>query len=200
MKKYLVLLVATFMLLFAGSVKAEELPEKTDHEKVTVYLFRGEGCPHCQDFLEWFAKSYYVKGYDEYFDIVSFESWKNTDNQALLLEMKKIVGETEDSSVPLVIVGDDYHRMGFSDGAEIVDAALKEYQNDNYKDIVKETMEKLDKDVNPSSQDLKQAAASEGIKVKEVKKGGLSDGVVVAIIFGVIILGFGGLVVYSRKK
>ena len=29
---------------------------------------------------------------------------------------------------------------------------------------------------------------------------GLSDGAVVAIIFGILILGFGGLVLYSRKK
>ena len=29
---------------------------------------------------------------------------------------------------------------------------------------------------------------------------GLSDGAIVAIIFGILILGFGGLVLYSRKK
>ena len=40
-----------------------------------------------------------------------------------------------------------------------------------------------------------------GIKCKTAdSKSGISDGAVIGIIFGVIVLGFGGLVVLSRKK
>lgn len=52
MKKFIVLFIGVITLLFATNVKASkiELPEKTDHEKVKVYLFRGAGCSHCYDF------------------------------------------------------------------------------------------------------------------------------------------------------
>lgn len=42
MKKFIVLFIGVITLLFATNVKASkiELPEKTDHEKVKVYLFR----------------------------------------------------------------------------------------------------------------------------------------------------------------
>ena len=54
-------------------------------------------------------------------------------------------------------------------------------------------------------QQLIPVESSEGIKVNENTSSkdeddkGISDGVVVAIVFGVIILGFGGLVLISRK-
>ena len=56
MKKYIVLLISIVGVLFMSNVKAEkiELPEKTDHEIVKVYLFRGAGCSHCYDFLTYF--------------------------------------------------------------------------------------------------------------------------------------------------
>ena len=49
MKKYIVLLISIVGVLFATNVKAAKikLPEKTDHEIVKVYLFRGAGCSHC---------------------------------------------------------------------------------------------------------------------------------------------------------
>lgn len=58
MKKYIVLLVSIFGVLFASNVKAEkiELPEKTDHEIVKVYLFRGAGCSHCYRFFNLFLR------------------------------------------------------------------------------------------------------------------------------------------------
>ena len=53
MKKFIVLFIGVITLLFATNVKASkiELPEKTDHEKVKVYLFRGAGCSHCYTLL-----------------------------------------------------------------------------------------------------------------------------------------------------
>ena len=204
MKKYIILIIAIFGFLVMPNVSAKEveLPEVTDHEKVTVYLFRGEGCSHCYDFLTYFADVY--AKYTDYFEIVAYESWKNSDNQELMYSVKELVGEEANVGVPFIVVGDDYHLLGFGDdsGEEIVNEALEAYQDEKYTDIVAKAIK--DNKVSPTAETIVEAATSEGIKVNvaaassEDEKG-ISDGVVVAIVFGVIILGFGGLVLISRK-
>ena len=160
MKKYLVLLITIISFAFMTSCNAKtiSLPEKTNHEKVTVYLFRGKGCSHCADFLTYFSSRY--KKYEDYFEIVAYESWNNEDNQKLMLAIKEQLGEEANGSVPFIVIGSDYHLSGFGSkaGEEII---------------------KLD-------------------ETGEAKKG-LSDGAIIGIIFGVIILGFAGLVIFSRK-
>lgn len=203
MKKYLLLIVAVLGLLIMPNVKAEELPEVTDHEKVKVYLFRGEGCSHCYDFLTYFIDTY--KDYEDYFEIVVYESWKNSANQELMLAVKEKVGEDVDTAVPFIVVGSNYEVTGFNDeiGEKIIATALKEYQSDKYSDLVAKVA-KSEK-VNPNAESIKEAALSEGVAVsdtdtEEEKDKGISDGVVIGIVFGVLILGFGGLVVLSRKQ
>lgn len=201
MKKYLLLIVAVIGLMIMPNVKAEELPEVTDHEKVKVYLFRGEGCSHCYDFLTYFVDTY--KDYEDYFEIVVYESWKNSANQELMLAVKEEVGEDVDTAVPFIVVGSNYEVTGFNDeiGEEIIETALKEYQSDKYSDVVAKVV-KAEK-ITPSKESISEAAVSEGIVVNdnnETEDKGISDGVVIGVVFGVLILGFGGLVVLSRKQ
>ena len=102
--------------------------------------------------------------------------------------------------------------MGFgaNSGEEIIKAALKAYQDENYTDIVKKAIE--DNNLTPTAETIAQAANDEGISVKEEytttdinnnysnqKAEKKSDGVIVGIVFAVILLGFGGLVFISRK-
>ncbi len=205
MKKYIILIIAMFGFLIMPNVSAKEasLPEVTDHEKVKVYLFRGAGCSHCYDFLTYFASL--DTDYSDYFEIVAYESWENSDNQKLMLAVKELVGEEADAGVPFIVVGGDYHFLGFADdtGEEIINEALKAYQDEKYTDIVAKAIK--DEKLSPTAETLAEAATSEGIKVNENTSSkdeddkGISDGVVVAIVFGVIILGFGGLVLISRK-
>lgn len=202
MKKYLVLLITIISFAFMTSCNAKtiSLPEKTNHEKVTVYLFRGKGCSHCADFLTYFSSRY--KKYEDYFEIVAYESWNNEDNQKLMLAIKEQLGEEANGSVPFIVIGSDYHLSGFGSkaGEEIINAALEAYQDKNYTDIVAKTS-KSEK-INPTKETLLEAAAAEDIikldETGEVKKG-LSDGAIIGIIFGVIIIGFAGLVIFSRK-
>ena len=205
MKKYIVLLVSIFGVLFMSNVKAEKIesPEKTDHEIVKVYLFRGAGCSHCYDFLTYFSDKF--KDYEDYFQIAAYESWNNSTNQKLMLAVKKLVGESEDASVPFIVIGNDYKLMGFgaNSGEEII-------KDENYTDIVKKAIE--DNNLTPTAETIAQAANDEGISVKEEytttdinndysnqKAEKKSDGVIVGIVFAVILLGFGGLVFISRK-
>ena len=201
MKKYLLIIITVLAIVLMPNVKAAaNLPDKTDHEKVKVYLFRGQGCPHCQDFLNYFVNKY--SKYTDYFEIVAYESWKNSDNQKLLLAVKKELKETEDASVPFIVIGNSYHKAGFSDsvGKEVIEEALKAYQDDDYEDLVASIAKK--ENITDKTETILEAAAAEDIiKLDEDGqiKSGISDGLIVGIIFAVVILGFGGLVFFSRK-
>ena len=200
MKKVVLSIVVALCLLIMPNAKADEdLPTITDHEKVTVYLFRASGCSHCQDFIEYFADNYYQ--YQDYFDIVSFEV-----NQSGNYELVSLVKErfnVDHSGVPYIVVGNNWDQLGFgSNGEAIINAALDAYEDESYTDLVAEIIEEEGLDV--TSETLEEAAASHGFEVVglngEVPKNSLSDGAIVGIIFGVIILGFAVLVIFSRKK
>ena len=200
MKKILVALLVAVSSLMMISVKAEvELPPITDHEKVTVYLFWSNSCPHCHDFLEYFGENYYK--YQDYFVIETYEASKG-ENYDLLLDAKEYFGQELDGSIPFIVIGSTYYKLGFgTDGTEIIEEALLAYQDESYEDIIKKFIE--DNDYETEMKSLKNAVEDTGYKYigskEDLQNDGLSDGVIVAIIFGVIILGFGALVVFSRK-
>lgn len=201
MKKILLAIFAAFSIMIMANVKAEiELPAITDHEKVVVYLFRADTCPHCHDFLEYFAENYYK--YKDYFEIVTYEV-NDQDNYELMQSAKEYMGNDDVGHVPYIVVGNSFEKLGFGeDGTEVIEAALNAYQDENYEDIVKNIIAEQDLNVNPNT--LKEACDELDFEVVgldgEVPKAGLSDGAIVGIIFGAIILGFALLVVFSRKK
>lgn len=200
MKKYLLLIIAVLTIALVPNIKAAELPEKTDHEKVKVYLFRGKGCSHCYDFLSYFADKY--TDYEDYFEIVAYESWNDADNQKLMLAVKELVGEKADGGVPFIVIGNSYHLVGFgkSSGEEIINKALEAYQDKKYTDIVAKAIK--DEKVSPNAETIAEAAEKEGIEVKNGTKKtskGISDKAVIGIVFSALILGFIGLVFMSRK-
>ena len=201
MKKVLLSLLMALTIIIMPCVKADvDLPEITDHEKVTVYLFRAETCGHCHDFLEYFAENYYK--YQDYFEIVTYEVNKE-GNYELMQAAKEYMGNDDVGHVPYILVGNSFEKLGFgTDGTEIIEEALAAYQDENYEDVVQKIIEEEDLYVNPDS--LEEACAELNYEVVglngEVPKNSLSDGAIVGIIFGVIILGFAVLVIFSRKK
>ncbi|HIS11912.1 MAG TPA: LPXTG cell wall anchor domain-containing protein [Candidatus Onthocola stercoravium] len=201
MKKVILgFLVALSLFVMPGVKADEDLPVITDHEKVTVYLFRSSSCGHCHDFLEYFAQNYYK--YQDYFEIVSFEV-SDGENYELMSAVKERMGADVDGRIPYIVIGNSFDQLGFdTDGQEIIDEALAAYQDESYQDYVGSIIE--EEGYEPSDETLEEAAESLGINVVglngEDPEAGLSDGAIVAIIFGILILGFGGLVLYSRKK
>lgn len=201
MKKVILgFLVALSLFVMPGVKADEDLPVITDHEKVTVYLFRSSSCGHCHDFLEYFAQNYYK--YQDYFEIVSFEV-SDGENYELMSAVKERMGADVDGRIPYIVIGNSFDQLGFgTDGQEIIDEALAAYQDESYQDYVGSVIE--EEGYEPSDETLEEAAESLGINVVglngEDPEAGLSDGAIVAIIFGILILGFGGLVLYSRKK
>lgn len=203
MKKLFLGALVALSLVFMPNVQAaedEDLPVVTDHEKVTVYLFRSSGCGHCQDFIEYFSENYYK--YQDYFEIVTYEV-SNEDNYNLMQAAKERMGEDDEGSIPYIVIGSTFDQLGFgTDGTEIIETALEAYQDESYTDLVSQLIE--ENGYEPEATSLEEAADYYGFNMVglngEDPDAGLSDGAIVAIIFGILILGFGGLVLYSRKK
>lgn len=149
MKKFLKLILI-FLTFFAVNVKAEKLPTKTEHEKVKVYIFKGDGCGFCAKAIEWFGNL--DKKYDDYFEVVSYEVWNDKKNARLAEKVALEMG-TKLDGVPFIVIGKEKYVSGFTEdvGKELVSYALKEYQNEEYVDLVQEVAKKLKLDEEESS-------------------------------------------------
>lgn len=106
MKKYSFLLVLIVSLLVLPMfVKAEVKPDVDfdyDSDLVPVYMFRGEGCPHCAEAEEWFDS---VK--DQIKNkavLVGYETWNNEDNAKLMEQVGEVMKQ-DIEGVPFIIVG-----------------------------------------------------------------------------------------------
>ena len=106
MKKIKILLMTLFVLLampFTVFAEDEASTNSEKDNKVKVYFFRGEGCPHCAEAEEFFDS---IKDeYGQYFEIVDYETWNDADNANLLEK----VGEARDekiNGVPYIVIGD----------------------------------------------------------------------------------------------
>lgn len=117
------------ILVIPMAVFAEDVEATDDSSKVVnVYLFRGEGCPHCQEAEEWFDS---IK--DEYgglFKIVDYETWQDEDNAKLMQQVAEVRGETAEG-VPYIIIGDKSWN-GFADDYkdEIIEQIKSVFEQD----------------------------------------------------------------------
>lgn len=110
------------------------------NKKVTLYLFRGLGCPHCEEAIEFLENI--IDDYP-YLEVQTLEVWHNKNNKELMDAVSENLDIEVSSSVPLIIIGDEYARRGFADGMEntIKNQIEKAYQSALYKDIVAEVLE-----------------------------------------------------------
>ena len=69
---FLVLLACLLIIPFGVFAEGEEEETTTESDKeVTIYFFRGEGCPHCEEFEEWLKEI--EPEYGEQFKAVDYE-------------------------------------------------------------------------------------------------------------------------------
>lgn len=158
MKNVIKVLLVSVLLLFPISVyaeteatnledtlKAENIDYSfTDYEEsddqVTIYMFRGTGCSHCQDFLNFISE--HVDTYGEKFKLRAYEVYQSSDNQKLKDEVVDYFS-LDAPGVPLIVVGENTF-YGFSDetGDKILEAIDNEYAADDKFDVFKEIEEK----------------------------------------------------------
>ena len=136
--KFLCVLVISFCFLLPVNAKEDD--------KITLYLFYGDGCPHCALEKEYLSE---IEGNYDNLEIVMYEVWKDTDNQELLDKVKDALG-IERSGVPVTIIGDTY-MVGWSEALESrIARAIRFYEKNDYVDAVEQikngTYEKVEEE------------------------------------------------------
>jgi len=100
-------LVLVLMVLLMQSAWA--LNETIQTEKVVVYFFWGDGCPHCahqKPFMENLTQKY------PQLEIKAYEVWNNPENAKLFEEMAKAYG-IRASGVPMTFIGGFEPTIGY---------------------------------------------------------------------------------------
>lgn len=81
-----------------------------DPEKVVIYFFWGDGCPHCatqKPFLEELENTY------PEVEVKMFETWNNPQNAKLFQEVAQAY-DTSAQGVPTTFIGEE-HWVGYAD-------------------------------------------------------------------------------------
>lgn len=102
-------------------------------KELNIYLFYGDGCPHCKEEEKWFED--YIKKND-FIKIHRYEVWHDKDNQEKYSEVHNILNDTS-SGIPYLIIGETVI-SGFDEEItpERIKNAVEYYKNINYKDKV----------------------------------------------------------------
>ena len=98
-------------------------------DKINIYVFWGNGCPHCEElfeFLEELTTKY------TYFDIYAFEVWENEENGLLMDKFASALQEEVGRKVPYFIIGDESF-SGFNQAMqEQIETTITEKFNARY--------------------------------------------------------------------
>jgi thiol-disulfide isomerase/thioredoxin len=123
-KKYLknIFIAITLLLVLLPSFATVNAQENIiDENKVNIYFFWGEGCPHCAK-----EKLFLEKLEDKYpeVEINDFEVWNNRENLDLMTQFAKEL-DVDVRGVPFTVVGEHYIIGWLSDeytGAQLEEA------------------------------------------------------------------------------
>ena len=136
LKKILLVLLLLVMVVPFNTISAKE--------KVKVYIFRGEGCPHCEEALEFFDKLGKRDKYNVMYDLKKYEVWYDKDNAKLMENVAKELG-TEASGVPFIVIGKKSFSGYSSNSDSQIKQAIKDaYESDDYVDVVAKVQNNLE--------------------------------------------------------
>ena len=143
---------------------------KADEKVINIYLFYGDGCPHCaaeEEFLD-----EYLKDKDNV-KLYKYEVWYDKTNQEYLQKVQKKLNDKQ-SGVPYTVIGDKV-LLGYMDG--VTDVTIKNYvneylENNHYVDYVgkitnvsniKDDSDKIDTKNNDKKQENKLEKSNEEV-------------------------------------
>ncbi|HAB66486.1 MAG TPA: hypothetical protein DCE23_03865, partial [Firmicutes bacterium] len=114
-----------------SSIKKVRLDNvKKAKNKVNIYFFWGDGCPHCEKELEFFNS---IKDkYGKYYNLHAYETWYNSSNAEIRNIFATAMGNKE-KGVPYTVIGEKSF-VGFGD----------EMKEDFIKAIVEESKKDFD--------------------------------------------------------
>ena len=136
-KTLLVLLLVLMPITFASAKKTTTTTAAAAPGKVNIYVFYGNGCPHCAD-LEEYVKNTLRKDsrVKDMFEVIYYETWYDSTNQQFLTQVANYMN-MEIKGVPFVLIGDQYFSgYGSTMNEEIVSTIQKEAANAKYTDVV----------------------------------------------------------------
>lgn len=131
MKKIAKLIFIIISIIFISTnVNAKE----TDN--LTLYVFKGDGCPHCKaemDYLDTIKDKY------TNLEVKEYEVWYDDDNASLLTKVESYFN-IKRSGVPTTIIGNTVIQgyQNESSTGKKIERAINFYEENDYKDIVKE--------------------------------------------------------------
>lgn len=125
----LILLIVPFNVFAYSSdykdVVAPITGTKVDDKKINLYMFKGDGCPHCAQEEKWLKEI--TDEYGDYLNIYEFEVWYNEENSNYLNEVRSVLGDTKSNGVPYTVIGDSYF-VGYSEAiGSRIESKIKEY-------------------------------------------------------------------------
>ena len=176
----LILLLITSMCILPKDVNAADT--------ITVYLFRGDTCQHCEEALEYLDNHRDI--IPDNVELVTYEVYRNDANATLMDTVADTleVDKTKNYGTPFFVVGNEYVK-GYGTGTweELFDMAENYASNGEYEDIVAKTISDKNMDVEAITfEDL----YSEPNPVVTI---------IVYSVFGIIVLGFIAMIVFSRR-
>lgn len=166
----LILLSAILLVSPINTVRA--------NDKITVYMFRGEGCPHCEEALKFFSKLSEDEEYGNYYELKTYEVWNSEKNADLMQKVAKELKE-EVSGVPYIIIGEKtFSGYAASYDDQIKNAIKDAYESDSYKDVVKSV---------------------KGTSTKKTTEKESSPVVPIIVVGGIAVVLIAGIVVLAKK-
>lgn len=123
------LIVITGVLISAFGIY-----NNSNKQVVNVYLFWGDGCPHCEEAKEFFDSI--EDEYGKYYNLIEYEVWRNKDNKLLMNDTASYLNFSL-RGVPYIVIGDkSFNGYNNSIGSKIKDEIKNQYNNKNYIDVV----------------------------------------------------------------
>jgi thiol-disulfide isomerase/thioredoxin len=77
---------------------------KREKGKVNIYMFWGNGCPHCK--AQWETLETMRKKYPNDFNVYGFEVWYDHENLEILKKFAAAMGDDDVDAVPYTIIGE----------------------------------------------------------------------------------------------
>lgn len=133
MLKIMLVLLVALMPFVTVDAKAKKKTTTTtttvvSSEKVNLYLFYGDGCPHCEEFMEHLEVLEKDAQMKDMFNVVKLEVWYNEDNANLMNEVASALNTTA-NGVPFYVIGDKF----FSGYAASMDTEINDAIKAAYK-------------------------------------------------------------------
>lgn len=122
-----------------GTPEMEEKENQETKEKINIYLFWGDGCPHCEELMA-FLDSLNDE-YKSLYTLHTYEVWKNAENKKLMNAFSSAVNQNI-TGVPFLIIGSEVF-VGYTTAKDesIKKAIKEEYSKENRVDYYKEIKE-----------------------------------------------------------